>query len=213
MVGSRAEAVVLVHGLWMSRGSLLYLARGLTRAGFRCYRFRYQSVRSGLRANAERMNAFVATVPEPVVHFVGHSLGGVVIRALFHYFPEQRPGRIVTLAAPHQGSRVADRLLRSRMTARALGRSVAELATGTPAGWRLPDRDIGVIEGTLPVGFGQLFERLDGPHDGLLTASETRLAGARDTIALRVSHSAMLLSNAVREQTCEFLRYGRFRRS
>jgi pimeloyl-ACP methyl ester carboxylesterase len=208
----KPETVVLVPGLWLPAASLTYLARGLARCGFETRCFSYPSVRGGLRANAERLNAFLARVDAPVVHLVGHSLGGVVIRALFQYFPAQRPGRIVMLASPLQGSRAAARVLRTRRGARLVGESVAELQGGSPARWPLPAREIGVVRGTLPVGLGRLVCRLRGPNDGLLELTETALPGATDSVDLPVAHTAMLVSRRAVTQVCHFLRHGRFAR-
>jgi pimeloyl-ACP methyl ester carboxylesterase len=208
---ARREAVVLIHGLWLSGYALGYLARGLRRQGFETHRFSYPSARTGLQQDAVRLNAFLQALDAPVVHLVGQSLGGILIRALFHYFPKQQPGRIVTLGTPHQGSHAARRLLNRRWTGWMLGPAVREMEAGAPRAWRLPERDIGVIRGTVPIGLGRLVARPTGVSDGLLTIEEASLPGATDDIALPVAHSGMLFSRAVIEQVCAFLRHGRFR--
>ena len=205
------ETVVLVHGLWLTGASLYFLARHLRGCAFRVHTFTYASVRKDLRANAADLQAFVARLDSPVVHLVGHSLGGIVIRALFHYFPQQRPGRIVTLATPHGGSHVGERIARSRLGRRVLGAGVCQLLARQPQGWALPPRDIGVISGTVPIGLGRLFSNRREPGDGLLTLEEAALPGATDSIALPLAHSAMPFARQTGEQVCQFLRTGRFR--
>lgn len=200
-----------MHGLWLSGVFLFFLARHLRRCGFRVHTFSYASVRKDLRANAVDLQAFVARLDAPTVHFVGHSLGGIVIRALFHYFPQQRPGRIVTLAAPHGGSHVGERIARSGLGRRMLGASVRQLLARVPQGWTLPERDLGVISGTVPIGAGRLFSNRGGIGDGLLTLDEATLPGATDAIELRVAHTAMPFARQTGEQVCQFLRTGRFR--
>jgi pimeloyl-ACP methyl ester carboxylesterase len=207
----KPETVVLVPGLWLPAWSLVRLARRLSREGFAVRRFAYPSVRSDLRRNAARLNAYLAALDAPVIHLVGHSLGGIVIRALFHYYPEQRPGRIVTIASPHQGSRVAVRLRRVRPMRALVGASIGDLLAGETAAWALPPREIGVIQGSLPVGLGRLFCRLARPHDGLLGHAEGALPGATDRIELPVSHTGALASRRVAAETGHFLRLGRFR--
>jgi pimeloyl-ACP methyl ester carboxylesterase len=204
------DAVVLIHGLWLSGAFLFFLARHLRACGFKVHTFSYASVSRDLRANAAELERFVARLGATRVHFVGHSLGGIVIRALFHYFPNQRPGRVVTLATPHGGSHVGERIARTRIGRRLLGASVRQMLAGDMRHWPLPARDIGNVAGTMPVGAGRLFARTRAPNDGLLTIEETALAGATDTVSLHVAHTAMPFSRAAAAQVCQFLRTGRF---
>ncbi len=204
------QAVVLVHGLWHSGAALALWARRLRRAGFVVHTFSYPSRRGGFRAAADRLDRFLRGLDAPAVHLVGHSLGGLVIRALHHYHPRQHPGRIVTTATPHQGSRAAANLLRHPLGRWLAGQTVAELAAGAPRDWDAPGGEIGVIHGQRSFGLGRLVARLPRPNDGLLSAAESGLPGARDEIALPVSHSGMLLSAAVADQIGHFLRHGRF---
>ena len=147
------------------------------------------------------------------MHLVGHSLGGILIRALFQYHPDQRPGRIVTLGAPHGGSGVARHLSRRACWRRAMGRGVAQLLTGVSRDWPLPPRAIGVISGTRSFGMGRfLYRRLPRPNDGLLSAEESALPGARDSLVLPVSHTGMLFSRALARQVGVFLSTGHFAR-
>ena len=205
------EQVVLVNGLWFGNAVLWLLVRRLRRAGFAVHSFSYPTVRNDLRANADRLQCFLAQLPGEVVHLVGFSLGGLVIRALFRFHPEQRPGRIVLLGSPQVRSRAAEALARSRFPVRWIGRSLADLNAGRPQAWAWPARDTGVIAGTLPTGLGRLLTRLPAPHDGTVALEETRLPHARASLALRVSHFGLLLSPTVARQIGEFLRTGVFR--
>src|SRR5438105_8826090 len=117
MSHAEREMVVLVHGLWMKGWCMGLLAWRLQRAGFDTACFSYHSIGADLHENAVTLNDFLYDVSQGTVHFVGHSLGGIVIRSLFHYFPRQRPGRVVMLGAPNRGSVAAQRL-----SAQTLGR-------------------------------------------------------------------------------------------
>lgn len=209
---SDAEAVVvLVHGLWLSGWSLLLLRRHLRRCGFSAtHTFSYPSVGRDLLENGTALNGYLLTLSAPTVHLVGHSLGGVVIRALFQQHPQQRPGRIVTLGSPHRGSQPANVLARSALGRRITGRSVAQLVEGAPEQWPLPPRDFGVIAGSMSLGLGRLVTHLPKPNDGVVALTETLLPGATDHIILHVSHYALVLSWRVADQVCHFLKNGRF---
>jgi len=202
--------VVLVHGLWLSGWSLYVLGQRLTRYGFEVWPFAYPSLSHNLLQNAERLQRFLVRLERPLVHLVGHSLGGIVIRALFHQHPEQPPGRIVTLGSPHGGSYSASALVRTALGRKITGRSMQQLLAGMPTHWRPVDRDIGVIAGDISIGMGRLFLRLPRPNDGVISAAEAELPGATDTITLHVSHTAMVVSSQVAHQVSWFVKHGRF---
>jgi pimeloyl-ACP methyl ester carboxylesterase len=202
---------VLVHGLWLSGWSLLLLRRHLRRCGFSAtHAFSYQSVRRDLLENGTALNAYLRTLTAPTVHLVGHSLGGLVIRALFQQYPRQRPGRIVTLGAPHRGSQPAKVCARNTLGRCITGRSIAQLVAGIPEHWPLPSRDFGVIAGSMSLGLGRLLTRLPKPNDGVVALTETLLPGATDHIIVHVSHTALVASRRVADQVCHFLENGRF---
>ena len=205
------EAVVLIHGLWLPAYCLLPLARRLERQGFSPHLYSYASVSDDLASNAGRLAHFLSTIDAATVHLVGHSLGGILIRALFHYHPVQKPGRIVTLGAPHAGSRVARQLSRSAFWRRTMGKSVAQLLDDATRHWPLPPREIGVISGTRSFGMGKLvYPGLPRPNDGLLTVEESTLHDVRASIVLPVSHTGMLFSRTLARQVGQFLATGRF---
>lgn len=207
------EIVVLVHGLWLGAWSMALVRRRIAQCGYDVRRFSYKTVRADFRENAEDLQAFLAELPrDATVHLVGYSLGGLIIRALFHYFPDQRPGRIVNLGSPHLGSHAANQF--ARFGGRPmLGRSIGELMAGRPQTWNPPGgRDIGVLAGDVPIGIGRLFPGLPKPNDGTVSVAETRWPLCTDHIILHVTHWGMLLSRDVVSQTCHFLRAARFGR-
>ena len=204
------EVVVLVHGLYLHGLAMWPLARRLRRAGYEPVVFSYPSVRLSPVANARGLAQRVAALRTARVHFLAHSLGGIVIRQLFHQFPDQPPGRVVTLGAPHQGSAAASRLQR-RGLGFALGLSAEQGLLGKLPPWPA-DRELGSIAGTLNVGLGRLLAVISGPADGTVRVAETRLPGMSDHICLPVSHTGMLFAPSVAAQACAFLATGRFRR-
>jgi pimeloyl-ACP methyl ester carboxylesterase len=202
--------VVLVHGLWLSGWAMSLVARRLRGCGFRTYLFSYASVRKDLRENAAALRAFSDGIEGRTVHYVGHSLGGVLILAMLAHTRPTRPGRVVTLCSPLGGSRTAQTLSRVGWGRSVLGRSIADLLRdGLPA-QDVTAREVGVIKGDLPLGLGRVFADLGGPNDGVVACSEMDVAGAADAVTFRVSHSGMLLSGRVARATCQFLRFGHF---
>ena len=187
------------------------LRRQLAGAGFSTRQFSYPSVRVSPAVAARLLGDFVADIEAPVVHFVAHSLGGLILRHFFHGGSDGRPGRVVTLATPHQGSRAAQAIAKTALGRRLLGQSVEQGLLGDIPSWR-SERQLGVIAGSRGVGLGRFLARLDRPHDGTVAAAETELSAVTDRILLPVSHFGSLFSREVADQAIYFLRQGRFRR-
>lgn len=181
----------------------------LHRAGFKTHRFSYPSVRKNIKENAQALQAYIQNLEYDTLHFVAHSLGGLVVRQLFMDFPQQRPGRIVTLATPHQGSLLAKRMNRSALGRMLLGKSLTTGLLDGLAPWQAT-HEIGVITGTVSLGMGTLITQLPKPNDGTVTIQESRLPGATDVISLPVSHIGMLLSQTVATKVVHFLHQGKF---
>jgi pimeloyl-ACP methyl ester carboxylesterase len=171
--------------------------------------FRYQIWGRPPSVIAEQLHQYVGKIDASVVHFVGHSFGGIVLMHMFDQFPFTRNGRIVLMGAPVNGSAVGQRLCRVPITRWTLGKTTEQGLLGDVPAWK-GWQDIGVIAGTFPVGAGLVAGGPEMPHDGTVSVEETRLKGATDFIALPVSHSGMLFSTRVATQVVTFLRSGKF---
>ena len=191
---------------------MLALKRRLERRGYHVYACNYPSVRGSLKANAAALAAFLGRVPGDVVHLVGHSLGGVLIRTMLERKVPARLGRVVCLGSPLRGSRTAARLVRLPGGRWLIGRTLMEHnARGGLDTWRA-GVVAGSIAGRMPLGVGRLLGPFPEPNDGTVAVEETRVVGLRDHIVLPVSHVALLWSTQVAEQVEHFLAHGRFRR-
>src|SRR3954464_6278340 len=88
MAVKTAETVVLVHGLWMHGWVMKLLGTRLRSCGFRTVCFSYPSMRASLSQNASVLSRFVERIAAPRIHFIGHSLGGLLILQMLAEFPE-----------------------------------------------------------------------------------------------------------------------------
>jgi pimeloyl-ACP methyl ester carboxylesterase len=210
-LSSTAVDVVYVHGLWMSGGESLFLRRRLANEfGLQVHPFRYSAAHSTMTEITARLQDFVESLGSPVVHFVGHSLGGLVIYRFLERFPQQPPGRAVFLGTPCIASRVAEQASQIRLVASLMGQPVAdELLQPQERRWTM-ERPLGIIAGTQPIGVGHLLVQFEEDSDGTVAVSETRLPGATDHLVLPVSHLGMLVSPRVARETGLFLQEGRF---
>jgi pimeloyl-ACP methyl ester carboxylesterase len=206
-----SQPVVYVHGLWMPGEESLILRRRLA-SGFdlTLQSFRYSAASSSMGEITEHLDSFVRDLKAPAVHFLGHSLGGLVIYRFFERFPDQPPGRVVFLGTPSVRSRAAERAGRFAPIAHLMGSAVAaELLQTHERRW-VHARPLGIIAGRQALGFGRLFAAFSEPNDGTVAVSETHMPGATDTIVLPVSHLGMLVSERVARETGTFLTHGRF---
>lgn len=211
------DTVVCVHGFW-SHGTGMYLIkRRLEREfGFRALLFSYRSVHGTLDENAAALANFIRQQEIDGVHIVGHSLGGVLALRMLANDAGALPGRVVCLGSPLTGSRAAKILGAQEWAENIIGRSlpagVIHESANEWAGDVCEQREIGVIAGTVPLGFGRLFAKFNEDNDGTVAVSETRIGGAKDHLVLPVSHKGMLVSSDVADQTGSFLKRGEFLR-
>ncbi len=211
------DTVVCVHGFW-SHGTGMYLIkRRLEREfGFRALLFSYRSVHGTLDENAAALASFIRQQEIDGVHIVGHSLGGVLALRMLANDAGALPGRVVCLGSPLTGSRAAKILGAQEWAENIIGRSLPAGVIHESANEWASDvceqREIGVIAGTVPLGFGRLFAKFNEDNDGTVAVSETRIEGAKDHLLLPVSHKGMLVSSDVADQTGSFLKRGEFLR-
>lgn len=207
MSGPPAE-VVLVHGLWFGAWSMGVLDRRLSRAGFATRRFRYRSTRAGLDAHAAELRRFAGQASSEMLHFVAHSLGGLLVLKMLADSDALPPGRIVLLGSPLAGSAVARRATAIPGGSRLLGQARPALEQGFSR--VCGDRPTGLIAGSRPLGLGVLIGVRDGAGDGTVAVRETLAEGLAEHLVLPVTHTGMLFSRAVAGQTVHFLRSGSF---
>jgi pimeloyl-ACP methyl ester carboxylesterase len=203
--------VVYVHGLWMPGEESLLLRRRLAQEfDLTVHPLRYSAALSSMPAITTRLQSLVRELEADEVHFVGHSLGGLVIHRFLERFPDQPPGRAVFLGTPCVASRAAQQASRFVPIAHLMGASVAEeLLQPRERRWTHP-RPLGIVAGTQPLGVGQLIASFQEDNDGTVAVSETRMPGMFDHISLPVSHLGMLVSARVARETGLFLTEGRF---
>jgi len=205
-------AVVFVHGLFLNGAEFTLLRRRLASAhGFRAHRFSYPTVRGSMAATLAQLRQFVDRIDAERIHFVGHSLGGVVLCRYFERERCERAGRVVLLGSPLVESRSARAVARHAWLRRVVGPLVAEelVDTSSPRTWSC-GHELGIIAGTRPMGLGRFFAKFAEDSDGTVAVSETRLPGHTAHVAVAASHMGMLASARVARQVGSFLESGRF---
>lgn len=206
------ETIILVHGLWMTGLELTVMRHRLhADYGFECVQFSYASVTGTMVDHVRKLRELAQAQKCERLHFVGHSLGGVVTYKLLESTNDLPPGRAVFLGSPLNGSRAVEGMARWTLGRVAVGDEVRkELTECQPRRWD-GRRDIGIIAGSVNMGIGRFFsDAFTANSDGTVLIEETKLAGAVDHIVLPVTHTGMVLSPAVTRQITHFLREGKF---
>jgi triacylglycerol lipase len=196
------EFVVLVHGMGRTPLSMILMERDLEDAGYRVLNWGYSSYCCSIAELGDQLLEAVASYAGDAerVHFVGHSLGNIIIRSALAspIPPPSRPatGHFVMLAPPNQGSHSADR------HARWLGdvlKPLPELTTDPASTVR-----------RLPVPAGMQVGIIAGEHDGKVTVAETRLDGSEEHVSVPGAHTFLMARGDVRGLVLRFLRSGTF---
>lgn len=200
--------VLILHGLWMRAPAMQPLRRRLRAEGFAPATFDYASRSVDPAESCRRLAERIAAFDTAPVHLVGHSLGGLLALETLTRHAGLPVGRIVCLGSPLRGASAASGLSRFRASRWFLGHSAELLRRGASVP---DDAPIGVIAGTRPLGFGRLFTRFEGEHDGTVALSETRIDGLADHIAIPTTHSGLIFSPQAAALTARFLRDGQFR--
>lgn len=203
------ETVILVHGLWVRGWVMALLGLRLRRCGFHTITFSYPSMHASLSQNALLLSRFVAGIAAPRIHFVGHSLGGLLLLQMLAEYPEPRTGRVLLMGSPYHASYAASKLARIMPGRWLIGRSMRQWLEQKTLVY--PHQYVvGSLAGRMSLGIGRLLGGLPQPNDGVVTVEETQLPAASDQIVLNVSHTGMLFSARVARQVCAFLRQGHF---
>ena len=209
------------RGLLLGRGkmSTLLLESALTKVGFDVHSVDYPSTHHAPQALVEivsgEINNCCRDGPE-TVHFVGHSLGGLLIRAYLGRYQPKKLGRVVLLGTPNNGSELADAERYESVSNTLLelaGPTAKALHTGPngfPASLPVPFYPVGVIAGTRDNPVSNQW--LPKPNDGMVSVESARLDGMTDFITFDVNHWELRNESAVATQVIEFLLHGRFDR-
>jgi pimeloyl-ACP methyl ester carboxylesterase len=209
------DVVVLLHGLGRNNTAMWLPGRRLENAGFHVERIGYSSLQASPSEILEEISSQIdkcCSSHHKTVHYVGHSLGGLLIRA---YLQERRPenlGRVVLIGTPNRGTPIVDRF-RDRWWMKLLGPATSSLGTDSesfPNSLEPPWYPVGVIAGVANRGNNEHW--LPGADDGLVTVEATRLDGMSDFIVIRTGHAFMRYDPEVARQTISFLNEGKFAR-
>ena len=214
-----AECVILIHGLGRTYRSMWDMEEKLREAGYHTVNLDYPSRKKTIEEIAGEY------IPKAIkecqiynaeaIHFVTHSLGGIITRKIIK---DNRPavlGSVVMLSPPNKGSYVAD-ALKGRWYYRWInGPAGQQLTTSSDS---LPNRlgpvdyPVGIITGNDPAFFDTWFTTfIPGVNDGKVAVAQTKLEGMADFMVVSESHTYIMDAVRVQDETIYFLKHGKFK--
>lgn len=209
------DCVILLHGMGRSDWSMRSLQKALTKAGYHTVNYKYPSTSLRIEDIASQHIPLAITKcgdRQGSIHFVTHSLGGIVLR----YFLQSQhlpPGsRVIMLCPPNKGSELADRFKNALWYQWLTGPAGQQLGTASDS---MPNRldnidvEVGVITGrkSMEPWFSRL---IHGEDDGKVSVERARLDEMQDFLVVDNAHTFIMNDQRVITQVMAFLQTGYF---
>jgi pimeloyl-ACP methyl ester carboxylesterase len=209
------EAVILLHGLARKASSMKKLERALKENGYQVVNVDYPSTKHDIEALADWSigNAIKKVGPNSKIHFVTHSMGGILVRQFLRQYKMHNLGRVVMLGPPNSGSEIVDLLQNVPGFKTVNGPAGLQLSAKKDA---LPNQlgpanfELGIIAGSRSVNL-VLSTMLPMPNDGKVSVESSKLEGMSDHLTMPVTHTFMMRNSAVITQVILFLQQGAFK--
>jgi len=218
-VPQKDELVILLHGLARSRQSMEKIEKRLSRLGYRVVNLDYPSTKKTIPLLADEMLSGVVKrhcgASSSKIHFVTHSMGGIVVRYYLKHHKLLNLGRIVMISPPNKGTELVNFLDNSRIFAKfntPSGRQMGTEEGSIPLRLGPVDFELGVIAGDR--SFNPLYSAiLPGSDDGVVSVERTKVEGMKDFIVLPYCHTFIMQRDEVIEQVIHFLEQGAFKKN
>jgi pimeloyl-ACP methyl ester carboxylesterase len=211
------DGVVLLHGISRTPRSFCRMQAAIEASGFATLNLGYASRRKALEPLAEDIHPAIerfADGLEGSVHFVGHSMGGLLARVYLAKYRPKRLGRVVMLGTPNRGSEIADYLKDFAPYRIYFGPAGQQLITNRDKAPDIiippVDYAVGIIAGNrslYPIASAFFLPK---PNDGRVSVENTKLDGMTDHVVVSASHPWLVRNTSAIGHTIAFLRDGRF---
>lgn len=211
------ERVIVLHGIARSSDSMQTLADFLVGQGYDVLNIDYPSTEYTINELVDIVQQKMSATQQHSIgktHFVGYSMGSLIIRGILSKYRPAKLGRVVMLGPPNQGSEVADFVKNFFLYQRIYGPAGQELGTdqGDYSGrFGSVNYELGIIAGDRSIDpISSMI--IPGTDDGKVSVARTRLTGMKDHIVIHTTHTFMMNNKTVLQQTAHFLQTGMFKR-
>lgn len=196
------QYVILVHGFFRTSRSMRKIEKALKFQGYKVinktYPLRKYSIPFLSERYLKKIVNHIPLSPNTKIHFVGYSLGGIIIRYFLWKNKVKNLGRVVFIASPNKGSKMVDFFNKFSISDRLLGPSFSELGTSpTKLPKKIPNPyyDLGIIA---------------GKYDGEVPIKNTKLEPVQDFVVVPHTHFFIIHGKKVVQHIIHFLAQGSF---
>ena len=214
-INTSNDTVVLLHGLGRTKKSMSSLEKTLKKNGYHVINLNYPSKKHTIKTLVDTyLKPVIDTIPpDQTIHFVTHSMGGILVRYYLNEYPLSSCGHIVQIAPPNHGSELVDHLGKYAFFQNVMGPAFQELSTqnqSVPNQLPIPSYSIGIIIGTASLNpyFSYL---IPGEDDGKVSTKSALLPNKPFT-TVNSSHSFIMKHTIVKQQVMHFLQSGTFKK-
>lgn len=183
-MGNNGDYVIVLHGYLRSYKSMQKICQFLDKKNFIVFNCDYRSTKYSIDIIAnELLKKFITrfcTKKYKTIHFIGHSMGAVIIRKFLQDNPMLNLGKVVMISPPNHGSYIADILTKIPFSDYVFGPSLKQLSTTKNSFVnRLPNIkcDCGIIT---------------AQYDWVVSQNSTMLVGADDYTEISATHYGIL---------------------
>lgn len=206
------ETVILMHGFGRSASAMKKYEDYFQNEGYQVFNIGYSSI--GKEIESIKAEVFykldkVKDLQIQKLHFVGHSLGGLLIRSYLSERKIQNLGRVVIIASPNKGTPLVE-ALKDKWYFSLAGAAVNSLSSNGSeflSGLKPPDYELGVIAGVVN---GRFNESIPGDDDGMVSLESAQLNGSKDLVILPLNHGQLRESPIAIRQTHKFIQSSQF---
>lgn len=212
----KREAVILLHGLARTKASMGRIENYLGKNGYMVVNMGYPSRQYPIETLSETILPQAIEIcnkrSADTIHFVTHSMGGILVRHYLQHHELPNLGRVVMLSPPNKGSQVADKLKSFFVFKWLNGPAGQQLGTGPdnlPIQLKKPYYETGIITGDRSINL-ILSMLIPGKDDGKVSVENAKLDAMKDFLVVHKSHPFIMNDPKVHRQIKHFLLTGRF---
>ena len=208
------EVVILLHGLIRTSASMEAMEDALLKEAYIVHNIDYPSRHFPIEQLAKEVREQVEAITESddTVHFVTHSMGGILVRTIQKETPLKNIGRVVMLSPPNQGSELVDSLGDLSLYKWINGPAGDQLGTD-PDGYINSlgpvDFELGVIAGDRSINWINSII-IPGKDDGKVSIERAKVEGMKDYKVIHATHPYIMKNNEAVTATIRFLKSGSF---